>query len=330
MSFAASNLVKTDLISSNKIDPATGQQVGQFPPTPPPEKDMLGRGNSLKGPPAIAQRSMSQRAGPSARQERFDTARDNRSDYAREQPRERDQRDDYAGGPPRRGQSTRDVRRPDRQYVPQRAASTTSSSRSRPPRDTPSRNARRQPPIDEYSDGADDYDDEIYDFYRGEPDRGSRRTPSISGSKRGASRRGTPRDRYIEEDEYASEAYEGSSLDEGEFEMVSRRSGGSTRRSESRRQPSISKIKVKCHNGDDTRVIMISVDQDFNDFMQRLKDKFGFKKNMKCKVKDEDDSSGMISLFDQEDLDMQIENVKAEARRQRLETGKLEVWVFDA
>lgn len=300
ISFAASNLVRNDLI--NKTDQ---NQVGAFPPTPPPEKDIPSR--NLKQAPSVASRSASQRVAPSARQERAER------DLGRSESTADRQRD-----VPRRNASTVD-RRTERDYAPppRRAASTTSNStRSRGARDPPPQR-RRQAPIEEYSD--DDYDDdELYDLYR---DDRSRRAPSVAGSRRGSSRQQTRRREY-DDDRYASDAYEGSSLDEGEFEMLDSRS-----RTSSRRQPDIKKIKVKCHNGDDTRIIMITPSQDYREFMKRLKDKFGFRKDVKCKIKDEDGE--MISLFDQEDLENAISTVKAAARKEKLDTGKMEVWVME-
>lgn len=71
-------------------------------------------------------------------------------------------------------------------------------------------------------------------------------------------------------------------------------------------------------------MIMISTGTDFDEFVTRLKDKFGFKRKVRCKIRDED-GDGMISLSDQEDLDMAISSSKKAARRDRADVGKLEV-----
>jgi hypothetical protein len=84
-------------------------------------------------------------------------------------------------------------------------------------------------------------------------------------------------------------------------------------------------IKVKAH-GEDTRMIMITTGIDYSEFVQRLKEKFGIKGGVKCKIRDED-GDGMISVSDQEDLDMAISSSKKAARRERAEFGKMEVWV---
>jgi len=116
------------------------------------------------------------------------------------------------------------ARRPSvREQPPRRALS--SSSRRNPSRSGTVTSRHRQERIDEYSDEEDQYDDGVYDLYQ-EPSR------HRSTVKRGLSRRGTTRTNRYDDDEYASDAYEGSSLDEDEFEMLdarSMRSGGSRR-----------------------------------------------------------------------------------------------------
>lgn len=76
-------------------------------------------------------------------------------------------------------------------------------------------------------------------------------------------------------------------------------------------------------------MIMVNTDVEFDEFVQRLKDKFGFRKKLKCKVKDED-GDGFINISDQEDLDMVIATSKKSAKRDRVEMGKMEVSCFDS
>lgn len=71
-------------------------------------------------------------------------------------------------------------------------------------------------------------------------------------------------------------------------------------------------------------MILISTTAEFEEFVTRLKDKFGFRRGVRCKIRDED-GDGMISLSDQEDLDMAISTSKKAARRDRAEYGKMEV-----
>lgn len=69
---------------------------------------------------------------------------------------------------------------------------------------------------------------------------------------------------------------------------------------------------------------MINVNIDFDEFVTRLQDKFGYRRKTRCKIRDED-GDGFISVSDQEDLDMAISSAKKNARRERSEFGKLEV-----
>ncbi len=135
--------------------------------------------------------------------------------------------------------------------------------------------------------------------------------------------------RYIEEeDEYASD-YDDGSFDENEFEMLSsqppsRSRAQSSSRAQSRR-PEIRKIRVKVH-ADDVRYVMIGMAVEFPDFVDKIREKFGLRKRFKIKVKDEDVPAGdMITIGDQDDLDMVIMGAKSQAKRERLEMGKMEV-----
>jgi len=71
-------------------------------------------------------------------------------------------------------------------------------------------------------------------------------------------------------------------------------------------------------------MVMITTGIEYYEFIQRLKEKFGFRGGVRCKIRDED-GDGMISISDQEDLDMAISSSKKTARRERAEFGKLEV-----
>jgi hypothetical protein len=133
------------------------------------------------------------------------------------------------------------------------------------------------------------------------------------------SRRG--RETYIseeDEDDYSM------SYDEGDFEMLgpnrgqmSARSSASTRRS----GPSMKKIRVKVH-ADDTRYVLVGSAVEFRDFVDQIRKKFGLRQSFKVKIKDDQD---MITMADQEDLDMAIEMAKAGARREKSDMGKMEV-----
>jgi hypothetical protein len=75
----------------------------------------------------------------------------------------------------------------------------------------------------------------LYDDRRGTPRRGE------GSVRRGPTRRPTVKDRYADDDEYASDAYEGSSFDEDEFEMLDVRG----MRSGQSRRPDVKKVRVE-------------------------------------------------------------------------------------
>ena len=192
-------------------------------------------------------------------------------------------------GPPTRAYSTRDNQRGDR----------------RP----------RRRVFDEGEE--DEYPGELYDMYR------------KSRESKGGPRRQQPN--YIEEEEenYASD-YDDGSFDENDFEMVPPRPGLRSRAlsslgSAQSRKPDIRKIRVKVH-AEDVRYLMIGTAIEFPDLVDKIREKFGLRKRFKIKVRDEDVPTGdMITMGDQDDLDMVVMTVKASARKERLDMGKMEV-----
>ena len=173
---------------------------------------------------------------------------------------------------------------------------------------------------DEDDDGG--YPDDLYDMY------------SSSRNSRGQGRRQQPR--YIEEeDEYASD-YDDGPFDENEFEMVSNnrppprsRAMSSSGRGQSRRPADIQKIRVKVHAAD-SRYIMIGTAVEFPDLADKIREKFGLRKRFKIKVRDDDMPNGdMITIGDQDDLEMVMSVVKSNAKKERQDMGRLEVSTLD-
>lgn len=155
---------------------------------------------------------------------------------------------------------------------------------------------------------------EVYDMYQGPG--GSRNSRGSAGSRRQRQRR------YSDEDDGSD--YDGS-INEGDFEMV----GGGPRRGPGsvagRRRPEMTKIRVKVH-ADEVKLIMLSPNAEFSTLVDKVRDKFGLRRRFKIKVKDEDAPNGdMITMGDQDDLEMVIDAVRDEAKKQRTETGKMEV-----
>lgn len=287
ISFAATNLVKPGLQSRRQQSEPPNSR-NVFPPTPPPENDK----------PTTMSRGASVRNGPKPMPAKLniDKARPN-DRYERTSPQE--------------------------QRRPQRAASAT-PSRAYSQRGDP----RRRPTSREEEEG---YLDDVYDTYG----TGSGGGGSLRGSR--SQRRPPPQQRYIEEEDEGSDFDDGS-FDEGDFEMVSNRRPGTNSMSGSQRgasrRPDIRNIKVKVHYTatDDTRMILIGAACEYGSFVDQVRNKFKIpsRRGIKIKVRDDDGSGGptdMITMGDQDDLDMAIMNSKSTARRERQENGKMEVRV---
>lgn len=160
----------------------------------------------------------------------------------------------------------------------------------------------------------DDFQDDLYDMYQGGGSRGSR----SQGSRR--------MPRYIEEEDEDGSEFDDGSFDEGDFEMVDNRRGNSFMSRGQSRRPEVRKVRVKVHAADDVRYVMIGTAIEFPDFVDKIRDKFGLRRRFKLKVPDDDVPNGdMITMGDQDDLEMIIMTVKSLARRQRQDIGKMEV-----
>lgn len=179
------------------------------------------------------------------------------------------------------------------------------------------RNGPRRSPVDE-----DAYPDDVYDMYSAGP-RSTRSNGNGNGRRQ--------QQRYYDDDEDDGSDYDGNSIDEGDFEMMNPRRGTGSVSGSSRgqsRRPEVRKIRVKVH-ADDVRYIMVGTAVEFPDMVDRIRDKFGLRRRFKIKVRDEDSPSEMITMGDQDDLDMVMMGVRSQARKQKLEVGKLEVSFFD-
>ncbi|KAH8821545.1 hypothetical protein F5884DRAFT_92586 [Xylogone sp. PMI_703] len=297
VSYAATNLVKPGLTSKRQqSEPPLNRNV--FPPTPPPESEksstapsQMSRAASVKnGPKPVLQKLNIEKAQPT---ERYVIRDDPRDDSMRKSPE--------SNGP---------------RYGTIRAASEPRGppSRSYSQRDS-GRNRQQVRRIDEN----EEYPADVYDMYQGPP-RGSK---SSAGRSRMAPK-------YIEEEEEYGSEYDDGSFDENDFEIVSSRPPPSRARAPSSsrgqsRRPEIRKVRVKVHAADDVRYVMVGTAVEFTDFVDKIREKFGLRKRFKIKVPDEDAPGDLITMGDQDDLEMVMMTVKSNARKDRADMGKLEV-----
>lgn len=136
----------------------------------------------------------------------------------------------------------------------------------------------------------------------------------------GASGRNLGPLQYIDEREYESDCDEDSCEDDIQFEIVGH-SHPPPRRAPSRR-PDIKKIRVKVHSDNDTRFILIDSVIGFLEFHGKIRDKLGFTTGFKIKMRDDGD---MVTLGDQDDLEMLVLTAKQKARKENIDMGKAEV-----
>ncbi|KAF2191335.1 NADPH oxidase-like protein regulator NoxR [Zopfia rhizophila CBS 207.26] len=178
-------------------------------------------------------------------------------------------------------------------------------------RDMGRREPRRRMGSDEE---IDDYADELYDMYQPRSNRST-----YSRSRTGKS----SRPMYIDEED--EDDYDQSDLDDAEFEMVSRSKTRrrSPARSNTTRRNEVSKIRVKVHAGD-TRYVFIDPNKSMRDFVSQIREKFGIRQNFKIEIRDDDD---MITMADQDDLDMAIQTARSIARKENADMAKMEVWI---
>lgn len=294
LSFAAANLVKPGLSSKRQqSEPPLNRNV--FPPTPPPEAERTLSGTSMGVSKQIS-RGASVRNGtkPVPAKLNIEKALPPQMYEVRE-------------APPRR-------------HPTARAASETRgpSHREDPRRREPVPPSHRRTSDEEEEDV---YPSELYDMYR--------------NSRTNKSFRNRPQPRFIqEEDDEEGSDYDNGPFDENDFEMLSgrppaprTRAASSSGRGASRR-PDIRKVRVKVHASEDTRYIMIGMAIEFTDLVEKIRDKFVLRRRFKLKIRDDDLPNGdMITMGDQDDLEMALMSVKANAKRDRADMGKLDVWL---
>ncbi|KAG9519218.1 hypothetical protein KCV07_g5091, partial [Aureobasidium melanogenum] len=91
--------------------------------------------------------------------------------------------------------------------------------------------------------------------------------------------------------------------------------------------PVLRKIRVKVF-ASDTRYVMIQPDVSYDTFVEQIRKKFGYhaaKESFKLKMKDEE--GDMVTMGDEDDLEMLVTNAREQASKEGAEMGKMEVWV---
>lgn len=317
ISYAATNLVQRNLSSRIPRDQSAPPVMGRnvFPPTPPPENEKPRTGSPSTSSLPLRSTSMRQprnaftrpdmeppRPGMLSRSNTF--AVNDSAGSGRMQPPVRENSWSEESLMVERPQMERS------RYGTQRTASEPRGPASRQPPLGRSMSQRAPAPLfreqSRYDDPQDTVDD-VYQMYAAAPPR-----------RRQTTRRQEQPAYINEEDEYIDEVDEDEE-DMSGFEPVRRpTSGRSSKRVEMR------KVRVKCHFNEDTRYLMIGAVIDFGDFESKIREKFAIKEQLKIRMQDDGD---MITMGDQDDLEMLLTSVRNAARKERSEMGKMEVWI---
>ncbi|KIW62639.1 hypothetical protein PV04_10796 [Phialophora macrospora] len=335
ISYAATNLVQRNLSSrlvrDQSAPPVMSRNV--FPPTPPPENEKPRLSGSAAGSTSgsglssnLPLRSTSMRQPRNMYSTRAEMEPPRPGMMSRAATFDVNGNQPPGGGrmpPPQRENSWPDEDPPmmDRsmpmersRYGTQRTASEPRGSSARRQMLDRSMSQRAPAPLfrettrDRYEDPHDTVDD-VYRMYS-------------SPRRRPTQRRQEPPLYLNEEDEYIDEE-EMSSEDMSGFEPV-RRAPSRTGTMRSSKRPDMRKIRVKCHFNEDTRYLMIGAVIDFGDLESKIREKFGIKDQLKIKMQDDGD---LITVADQDDLEMLLSSVRSQARKERTEMGKMEVWI---
>ncbi|KAI1919873.1 hypothetical protein LOZ58_004901 [Ophidiomyces ophidiicola] len=295
ISYAATNLVQKNLVSKTRQQSEPPINRNMFPPTPPPDASQSFFGANSNGPPKPL-RSGSLREPPFA-VVRNPTVGD-------VPPVDR-----LRLGPSR---SVSESRNPG--MKPQFAAKPPNgNNQSQYPPPGGNRRPNFMPLSEEEDTGA------VYDMYARPEAPRSVYAPRYRNPRQPPQQPQQQR-AYGEDDNYDSDAYEDDSIGETQFEMM----GPQRRRTTGSKRSDIKKIRVKVHADQDTRFIMIGPAVEFGVLEGKIREKFGFKSRLKIKMRDDGD---MVTLGDQDDLDMLLSATRQAARKESLDMGKLEIWV---
>ena len=312
ISYAATNLVQRGLSSrgggrEQSAPPTMGRNV--FPPTPPPENEKLRLSNGASGRTPSSRNSGHRAANSFSQNDHRPAPLSLRSaPLEPTPPLSVDSRTSAQDERTRPG-TARTASEPRGPQSRQRLVDRTVQQRSSGPlfRETTQQQLSNMP--------EEETVDDVYGMYSKQ-----------SSKARKKHRSGQTQEYLDEEDEYIN-----SSPDEA-ASQINKRShsrGPSISSQSSGRRPEMRKIRVKVHANDDTRYIMLNTPQiDYDDFESRVREKFGIRGKMRMLMRDFDDEPGqMITMADQDDLEVLVAHVKSVARKERNEMGKMEVWV---
>lgn len=327
LSHAALNLVKPGLSSRSRQQSEPPMHRNVFPPTPPPEleKPETVQAQKRRSSESLhSQKSGIQASRPAAKPLRLElgaAAFDQKAQS--ERPRIGTKRSESERPQPRRGFSDTSMRNSHEHQRPDVHRSQTYA------------------PVPEVHVQPDPI--ELHNTTPAIPISSSPSSYSRPNSQHNRSRSGAyslhqTHNSIIEDPEGESEGFDSASTLSTSpplaYEIVSP-SKHSTRsrhhRSQSRRAaappPAMCKIRVKVHAPEDTRYIMAGAEPVYAELLGKIKGKFGLEGDVRLRIKDED--GDMVTVGDQDDLDLAVLGCKEMAGAEKAEMGKMEVWLKD-
>lgn len=319
MSYAATNMVHKNLSSRTRQQSEPPLNRNVFPPTPPPDDRSTSNGYSSG---SSHHRSSSLRTN--ARPLRLDLERTGAAlDRRPSVPEAAAPLSQASTEKPRIG-TTRTASEP---RGPASRQQNIRGYSQDPSRSRPHEGHRRNHSDNDFSPSQEYAQADPRDPYSG--------SKPPSNSSYGRRSRHQPPQYINEEDEYVDEVCDGEPLKDGGFELIGAAPEGDSssrqrrtrsparfsRRANSRR-PEVRKFRTKVHAPDDIRYIIIGPTIEYAEFETRIREKFGFQHPLKIKVQDDGD---MITMVDQEDLDLLLGSAREIAQREGSEMGKMEV-----
>ncbi|KAK1072436.1 hypothetical protein LTR33_010224 [Friedmanniomyces endolithicus] len=326
LSYAALNLVRPDLRSRSgrqQSEPPLNRNM--FPPTPPPELDSPEPSHEKRHSSSSGHSSLSslQQARPSAKPLRLDLGV-----AAFEQQKL------SPGKPPRLGTKRSESERPALRREQSGGSARTADSRKQRQQ---GRLSQRETPLPEIQILEDPL--EAYSAQAFAPHQQQQQQQQLPMHQRSRSSALNPPYMPIAiAEENEDEDHEGEGVDSIHdlssdeplaFEIIPPRptAGTARHRSHSRRPPppDIRKIRIKVH-AEDMRYVMTTPTVTFAELTELIRVKFGLgASGFRLKIKDEE--GDLVTLSDQEDLEMAVGICRVVAARERAEMGKIEVWM---
>ena len=299
LSYAALNLVKPDLRSRSRQQSEPPLQRNVFPPTPPPEPE---RPDSSYG---FGRRKSSEsvHSASSGKQQSRSTTKPLRLELGAAAFEQKTQSDR-----PRLGTKRSESERP-----PARREHSGGTTRSQ---DTRRRDERphhpmvpevrvEEDPIEATTHGLIPVSMPVH--HRSKSSTHAARTQPVT----------------ISEEEEGEETSDPSDSPLA-FEIIPPKSSHRRQRSHSKRVPEVRKIRIKVH-AEDMRYVMTTPDVTYEQLLEQIRQKFALKGGFKLKTKDEE--GDLITMPDLDDLQMAMAICKASAAKEKLDMGKMELWI---